>query len=171
MSTNERRDSARNTGGNVDSPVIYHGIREAAGTSAVLVETIAGEALGVLAHKPRHSPTGFQWGYAGSGPADLARCLLLAAVGGEGHCPTCGGTGRVATDAKGTELPATPDSDPEAVMGCMACDEGSLVHPAMYQQYKFDVVAGLGSEWRLRQDDVVAWWRRYRTTTQQQERS
>ncbi len=26
-----------------------------------------------------HSPTGFQWGYAGSGPAQLALALLLAA--------------------------------------------------------------------------------------------
>lgn len=29
-----------------------------------------------LHHHPRHSPTGFNWGYAGSGPADLARSLL-----------------------------------------------------------------------------------------------
>lgn len=27
----------------------------------------------------RHSPTGFQWGYAGSGPAQLSLALLLAA--------------------------------------------------------------------------------------------
>lgn len=29
-----------------------------------------------LPHKVRHSPTGFEWGYAGSGPADLSRSLL-----------------------------------------------------------------------------------------------
>jgi len=28
----------------------------------------------------RHSPDGFQWGYAGSGPAELARAILIAAV-------------------------------------------------------------------------------------------
>lgn len=26
----------------------------------------------------RHSPTGFQWGYQGSGPAELARAILVA---------------------------------------------------------------------------------------------
>lgn len=30
-----------------------------------------------LRHHVRHSPTGFSWGYAGSGPADLARCILI----------------------------------------------------------------------------------------------
>ena len=29
----------------------------------------------------RHSPTGFQWGYLGSGPAQLALALLLDATG------------------------------------------------------------------------------------------
>ena len=31
-----------------------------------------------LVHAVRHSPTGMEWGYAGSGPADLARSVLLA---------------------------------------------------------------------------------------------
>ena len=30
-----------------------------------------------LAHHVRHSPDGFSWGYAGSGPSELARCILL----------------------------------------------------------------------------------------------
>jgi hypothetical protein len=30
-----------------------------------------------LEHHVRHSPTGFEWGYGGSGPSDLARCILL----------------------------------------------------------------------------------------------
>ena len=29
----------------------------------------------------RHSPTGFAWGYGGSGPADLALNILLAVIG------------------------------------------------------------------------------------------
>lgn len=29
-----------------------------------------------LVHRVLHSPTGFSWGYCGSGPADLARSLL-----------------------------------------------------------------------------------------------
>ena len=36
-----------------------------------------------LPHLVRHSPTGFEWGYAGSGPAELARCILLDVLGTE----------------------------------------------------------------------------------------
>ncbi len=32
--------------------------------------------LGSLAHLVRHSPDGFEWGYQGSGPADLARSIV-----------------------------------------------------------------------------------------------
>lgn len=32
-------------------------------------------------HKVYHSPDGFNWGYGGSGPAELARCLLLEVIG------------------------------------------------------------------------------------------
>lgn len=28
----------------------------------------------------RHSPDGFQWGYSGSGPTELARAILLAVI-------------------------------------------------------------------------------------------
>lgn len=30
-----------------------------------------------LTHHIRHSPDGFNWGYSGSGPAELARCILI----------------------------------------------------------------------------------------------
>lgn len=30
-----------------------------------------------LKHHIKHSPTGYEWGYCGSGPADLARCILI----------------------------------------------------------------------------------------------
>jgi len=34
-----------------------------------------------LRHLVRHSPTGFEWGYGGSGPADLARSIIADALG------------------------------------------------------------------------------------------
>lgn len=34
-----------------------------------------------LRHEARHNPTGFSWGYGGSGPADLARSLLADHLG------------------------------------------------------------------------------------------
>lgn len=38
-----------------------------------------------LKHRVRHSPTGFEWGYLGSGPADLALSILWDFMG---HEPT-----------------------------------------------------------------------------------
>lgn len=35
----------------------------------------------LLRHIPLHSPSGFEWGYGGSGPADLAYAILADAVG------------------------------------------------------------------------------------------
>ncbi len=36
-----------------------------------------------LQHRVLHSPTGFNWGYGGSGPADLARSILWDLLGAE----------------------------------------------------------------------------------------
>ena len=44
----------------------------------VVVADSAGAELGPLTHFARHSPTGFGWGYEGSGPAELARCGLTS---------------------------------------------------------------------------------------------
>ena len=52
-----------------------------------LVEVLPADMKGVraigvpLRHHVRHSPTGFEWGYEGSGPADLARSLLAHHLG------------------------------------------------------------------------------------------
>ena len=47
----------------------------------VLWRTAEGEARASVPHSARHSPTGIEWGYGGSGPADLALSVLLALVG------------------------------------------------------------------------------------------
>ena len=36
-----------------------------------------------LKHQVKHSPTGMEWGYGGSGPADTARSILMAVVVGK----------------------------------------------------------------------------------------
>lgn len=40
-----------------------------------------------LAHHKLHSPDGFSWSYAGSGCAELARCLLIDHLGGLERLP------------------------------------------------------------------------------------
>lgn len=54
----------------------YIGRRLADNTLAVNVEYDDGKGH-PLQHHVRHSPTGFECGYGGSGPADLARCILI----------------------------------------------------------------------------------------------
>lgn len=46
-----------------------------------------------LVHHVRHSPDGFSWGYNGSGPSELARCMLIASLGDAAWCAVCGGKG------------------------------------------------------------------------------
>ena len=44
--------------------------------NGVSVTVDDGQGMQELTHQVRHSPTGFEWGYGGSGPADLALSLL-----------------------------------------------------------------------------------------------
>jgi hypothetical protein len=53
----------------------YVGKRTAAGV-IVAVQMPSG-SIRSLRHIPYHSPSGFEWGYEGSGPADLALAILV----------------------------------------------------------------------------------------------
>lgn len=57
---------------------LYLGLRDRRGPSI----TVDGEAL---RHIVRHSPTGLEWGYGGSGPADTALSLLTHHFGHQGR--------------------------------------------------------------------------------------
>ena len=50
------------------------------GTVSNVVVTVNSEPL---KHRIYHSPDGFNWGYGGSGPADLARSILWDFIGAE----------------------------------------------------------------------------------------
>lgn len=74
--------------------LIYSGQRVRIGTeldgdrTAPMVLVSEGEQSSLLDPKPsqklrNHSPSGFEWGYAGSGPAQLALALLLDCMGDE----------------------------------------------------------------------------------------
>lgn len=58
------------------------------GDRQVQVRNEGGGTWRPLEHHVQHSPDGFSWGYAGSGPAELARCLLWDHLGEEPH-PAC----------------------------------------------------------------------------------
>ena len=52
-------------------------------TDIVLTRNPEPVAHGLDAHIVRHSPTGIEWGYEGSGPADLALSILTQFSGKE----------------------------------------------------------------------------------------
>ena len=56
----------------------YEGRRGKDGTCFV---TVDGRNLDLRLDLFNHSPTGFEWGYAGSGPAQLALALLADMLG------------------------------------------------------------------------------------------
>ncbi len=55
---------------------IYRGIREKCGASVTVDESNAVSKLDPRLDLRNHSPTGFEWGYGGSGPAQLALAIL-----------------------------------------------------------------------------------------------
>lgn len=68
--------------------ISYVGIRDREGRASVLVEEREGLVVRQTKLDPRrsqklwnHSPDGFEWGYGGSGPAQLALAILLDALG------------------------------------------------------------------------------------------
>ena len=58
----------------------YEGVRDPDGTIHVWFINEKGRKT-VVPHIALHSPTGFNWGYGGSGPADLALALTRHALG------------------------------------------------------------------------------------------
>jgi hypothetical protein len=125
-----------------------------------MIESATGDPLGPLPHYLKHSPSGFSWGYEGSGPAELARCIVIAILGMAARCPTCAGTGRVIVGLSGAETPFDPNRDDlDAAANCWQCDAGVAVSPALYQRFKAAAVAEWPSdaEFRITAGDVRVW--------------
>ena len=63
----------------------YQGRREGYAT----IVTVDGRSLNPRLDLWNHSPTGFEWGYAGSGPAQLALALLADHFGDDDQALAC----------------------------------------------------------------------------------
>jgi len=61
----------------IGTEIIYHG-RQESGDTIITVETVGGQQIGMLPQTVRHSPSGMNWGYRGSGP-----CARLSAFNSE----------------------------------------------------------------------------------------
>lgn len=109
-----------------------------------------------LTHYIRHSPDGFSWGYSGSGPSELARCLLIDALEDDGRCRRCAGDGRLKTPVRIFEARQPIDID-EQCGDCLGSGVGELVE-ANYRQFRTAVIAPLNptKRWELTQGEIVA---------------
>ncbi|QLK92893.1 MULTISPECIES: DUF6166 domain-containing protein [Mycobacterium] len=149
--------------------VVYRGYGNdnPAGGRLVMIEASA--ETSPLPHHAKHSPTGMSWGYQGSGAADLARSLLIHALGDDARCSICEGSGEVVYDVVADiDVPARaagqrkgdggPDARYSEVMGCFHCENGCSVLPTLYQPFKRDVVANLpASGWMLTRAEILHW--------------
>jgi hypothetical protein len=154
------QDTAAATPADPEPDVIYKGShRGSSGPGPVWLERPDGELIGALRHVVHHSPSGLSWGYGGSGPADLARSILIDACPDEMTCPSCKGTRRVVfVGAEDVEpRPAPDDADPDEVVRCMDCSDGYRWD--RYQDFKWEVIAGLPDEFTLSRAEVRAWFR------------
>lgn len=81
-----------------------------------------------LPHVVHHSPTGFEWGYGGSGPADLALSILSFVIGPE-----------------------------RATVGIHDGNRCGALAWELHQPFKRDFVAGWGDGWTITVGDVRKW--------------
>jgi hypothetical protein len=141
--------------------VTYHGLRRESGVSVIVIENAVGEPVGIVPHLIKHSPTGMNWGYSGSGPADTARSLLIEAMGSAAICPACGGTSRVVyVGAGGSDEPVPEPFDRDrhrwTKQGWQCeCDGGykRLPYPDFTEQF----VSKWGTEWLMTRADILEW--------------
>lgn len=59
----------------------YVGERGSSGSSTKVSVVALDGSTTLLRHRMYHSPDGFEWGYGGSGPSDLARSILADVLG------------------------------------------------------------------------------------------
>lgn len=92
-----------------------------------------------------HSPSGFDWGYGGSGPAELALNILVDALEDRARCTVCKGKTRY----RGGMCP-----------GCRGLGIADEVWRA-HQEFKWTWIAGLPERsWSIALVDVLEWWDR-----------
>jgi hypothetical protein len=140
-----------------DVQAVYHGWPRPDGTTAVVIESPPGNYK-PLPHQIRHSPTGFNCGYNGNGPRDLALSLLtdalftfsskdvLATPPADKHAQAHDSISSNAAPINSTVAPATG-----------RCD--SRPPPLPYLRFAEQMVAQLpqDKEWTLSRQEITRW--------------
>ncbi len=104
-----------------------------------------------LKHHVRHSPDGFAWGYGGSGPAELARCILIDYFGDAARCSVCHGRGVLVVPAD--------QAEGEHEERCYECGGERFNLPVSYQEFKWDWIAKLAPNrgFEISAADIAEW--------------
>jgi hypothetical protein len=119
----------------------YRGYRTVDDLAVVLVDHDDGSTTELVHHR-KHTPAGFEWGYLGSGPAELARCLIIDYMDTRAWCAACEGTGLT-----GPAYRHRDTLDPDQCWICMG--ERTTFQPVVYQSLKFEIVSTWGDRWDL----------------------
>jgi len=112
--------------------VIYRGIPDGCGCN---VQVVRDGKASRLKHYVGHSPSGFASGYNGSGPADLARCILV------------------------DFLALKPKWDNYLHRSYKDGSSFPVIDAGVYQAFKRDVIANLPQlkPWELADITIIAW--------------
>jgi hypothetical protein len=113
----------------------YYGTRTADGVTVAvtLIDRRQRTRVRPLRHIPVHSPAGFDWGYHGSGPADLALAVLVDHL----H-----------------ERPPRRGWLAGTRFSRWAADSRAFRH---HQLFKREIVAQFAEEWELEDEDIATW--------------
>lgn len=131
----------------------YVGRRDFDGVKVYVVteKTVGGLDRRPLKHLVLHSPDGFEWGYYGSGPADLALAMLADHFGEE---PTKAELYQGHFDIKEEEFLEADKTDTHAELMDMKRLQCSRYH----QRFKEDFVAKFKKEsWKLEGAVIERW--------------
>lgn len=129
-------------------------------TETVTMHSPDGDEIGVVEHYIKHSPAGFSWGYGGSGPAELARCILIIVLGETARCLDCAGTTEIVVNAEGSVKPFRQGLDnQDGWSRCFSCDCGNSKVGDLYQSFKNEYVATWpqDKDWKITVGKVRKW--------------
>lgn len=141
------------------SDLVYHGYRDETSGPVVVLDSPDGTRIGTLTHIVRHSPSGLNWGFHGSGTCDTAWSLLIDALGDAALCPSCQGTGQVVYVTRQGDCsaePFDPGRHPWSKHGWLCeCSGGYRQLP--YARFADQFAARWDDEWVMSRADVLSW--------------
>jgi len=139
----------------------YHGWPRPDGQITVVVEFPSGIHR-PLPHLVRHSPGGFNWGYDGNGPRDLARSLITDALSQRAACHACAGPVPHPNDRRAPHNAIEPTGAPADACPTPICPKrcDAELQPLPYLRFTEQIIAvhlHIGTAWSLPRSEVLRW--------------